>query len=1134
MLTSDNTLLHDMQTEAQELELQIQADNTMIAGLQSDIDSWESLISLHRQARRTLEEWQRGMLSQCEQALVATHLEAWSECYHGLDFSILVEQMSSLTGSEREKLCRIEALGKSDLATFAETMERDWLKPDDQQQYPHNFPFAIQLDDDALAKEALKRLPLTKATPEPCSTYAGDQLFVMLGSPDVDSVAGTYSETCRRLVSGLMAYGPLMPAYSIRADEMKEELRSTLDGYERRCADLAKENIGECRSKLELCQFRLTTLSNRLDAIRHDITARMDSEAQADPITRLPEHADDYGPIIEHIAEAAERRYILRELTCERSGSLYTATWQDADTPASNNLYAPGPDESGAWSTELRNASVNALLLRTVLAFPIGMVHIAVIDLQMTGFFSLLLNRFDASLAENIINPTALTQLIERLEQQVAYAAAITSNVLHYNPHHEELLTPYQLVVICGCQRQMLDNRNIATRLLQLMEVGHRYGIHFIALDDLCTDTQLAPLFSPYTDLAPHTFPQPYIDYINAGVHKARTHSTLQPTWQSGQAFATKPQPVDDAIAIPYGEYGMKQEAVCMFDDATPQAILIGQTGSGKSYFMHTLLLNAMLRYSASCLELYLMDFKLGAPELARYRDYPHVSHLMADGSDRKVVYEVLRGLYERMSRRGKLIAERGCRGIRDYNASLAPGEAPMRRILLVVDECHNLFQADAMERQLQERITAVMERIAAEGRSQGVHFLLGTQTLANTQIPQNVINNISNRFLMQCSDIDAERLVDHGAQKVQTLTQGMVYSRQADKVARIYDYAPYAQAAREAICANNERPADAHTFFFSGKLTYPYAPNEELMRQSRHATVQIGKGVAVAQTDVTVRLKRDLGQNILITGINEQMQAERVLTAVVRSFHDCCMLRNKPFTITLIDNLDDDDDLYNQRTPILDMLEARYDVHIVSGRARKTAIERIADEVRHGDTGHTQLLAILGKERMRRLLSESIGATPTAQTPTPAKGFGYARFAPKPATDASDMPFRLVGTAATADTQPHMPQPATTRHTTTQTVDDALRDILLHGPEAGIFTVMQAARPASVMLDEHATRQALQQLFCHIVMLQMPDRDAASRLPLPTDISLERLPADNDRLRAYYYNDERGTAELFIPYTTD
>ena len=97
-------------------------------------------------------------------------------------------------------------------------------------------------------------------------------------------------------------------------------------------------------------------------------------------------------------------------------------------------------------------------------------------------------------------------------------------------------------------------------------------------------------------------------------------------------------------------------------------ALILGESGSGKSVFLHNVISGAMLKYAPEELELYLLDFKLGGVEFNRYKGEKHVHAMLVDNSDPQITLEILRELRERMEERGKLLRTAGVNNIKEYN----------------------------------------------------------------------------------------------------------------------------------------------------------------------------------------------------------------------------------------------------------------------------------------------------------------------------------------------------------------------------------------------------------------------------------------------------------------------------------
>jgi DNA segregation ATPase FtsK/SpoIIIE-like protein len=90
-----------------------------------------------------------------------------------------------------------------------------------------------------------------------------------------------------------------------------------------------------------------------------------------------------------------------------------------------------------------------------------------------------------------------------------------------------------------------------------------------------------------------------------------------------------------------------------------------------------------------------------------------------------------------------------------------------MPQILFVADECHAMFNSSmSNNHKLFREMSEVIVRVAKEGRNQGVHLILATQTLAQTDISSEIINNISDRYLLKCASADSEKMIPNSSGK--------------------------------------------------------------------------------------------------------------------------------------------------------------------------------------------------------------------------------------------------------------------------------------------------------------------------------------------------------------------------------
>ncbi|MDR0432727.1 MAG: hypothetical protein LBH48_05400 [Bifidobacteriaceae bacterium] len=178
-----------------------------------------------------------------------------------------------------------------------------------------------------------------------------------------------------------------------------------------------------------------------------------------------------------------------------------------------------------------------------------------------------------------------------------------------------------------------------------------------------------------------------------------------------------------------------------------PHLLVAGATGSGKSEFLRGLMLATALSVSPDELVIIGIDHKGGAT-FADLQALPHLAGMVTDldtgETDRAVV-----ALAAELTRRERLLAERGLEAIID----LPPEQRPPR-ILVVVDEFRNLVESlpDAMSR---------LERLAAQGRSLGMHLVLATQRPAGA-VSSHLRANLAFRVCFRvATDTDSIDLID-------------------------------------------------------------------------------------------------------------------------------------------------------------------------------------------------------------------------------------------------------------------------------------------------------------------------------------------------------------------------------------
>ncbi len=147
--------------------------------------------------------------------------------------------------------------------------------------------------------------------------------------------------------------------------------------------------------------------------------------------------------------------------------------------------------------------------------------------------------------------------------------------------------------------------------------------------------------------------------------------------------------------------------------DAGPHALVAGTTGAGKSELLTTWVLGLAVAHAPRDVQVLLVDYKGGAT-FGALADLPHVVDVLTD-LDTGTTARALASLRAELARRERVLAQAGARSLAELTTDRLP------RLLVIVDEFRTL--ADSHPELLDSLV-----RLAAQGRSLGIHLVLATQ----------------------------------------------------------------------------------------------------------------------------------------------------------------------------------------------------------------------------------------------------------------------------------------------------------------------------------------------------------------------------------------------------------------------
>lgn len=256
------------------------------------------------------------------------------------------------------------------------------------------------------------------------------------------------------------------------------------------------------------------------------------------------------------------------------------------------------------------------------------------------------------------------------------------------------------------------------------------------------------------------------IEVPNRKAADVRLHGVL-----TSKQWKTNNEPLAFAIGK-----DISGEAVVGELNKMPHLLIAGQTGSGKSVMINTLLTSLLYRNSPSDMKLILVDPK--QVEMAPYEDIPHLLTPVITEPDKTI--SALKWAVNEMERRYKLLAEEKIRDIKSYNQKIQSGnkklsvpdedgnehqvdDGAMPYIVIVIDELADLMMVAARD------VEALIVRLAQKARAVGIHLVLATQRPSVDVITGLIKANIPARIAFTvASQIDSRTILDQaGAEKL-------------------------------------------------------------------------------------------------------------------------------------------------------------------------------------------------------------------------------------------------------------------------------------------------------------------------------------------------------------------------------
>ena len=386
-----------------------------------------------------------------------------------------------------------------------------------------------------------------------------------------------------------------------------------------------------------------------------------------------------------------------------------------------------------------------------------------------------------------------------------------------------------------------------------------------------------------------------------------------------------------EGLMIPFAFDGNGDLIDLEIGDATPHALLSGSTGSGKSVTLHTIINQAMINYHPDDVEIWAIDYK--AVEFGYYvnKRTPHITVIGQDNSE-DFSLGLIDLVKEEYDRRKSLFVSHNCKDFKAYRKMF--GRRSLSRILIVVDEFHNLTQAIS-NYMGEKNYKTILENLLSEMRAMGMSFLFCSQTIAAglNGLTEKGRNQIGCRLSMKHEDIleiketlslSSSSGVDF--ESIKYLRRGeLIYKKISNKAgaepyslervnvlfAEPYrdfiidkvnseieeDYVP----REEIICKNSER------YCVTEKRHHPISEftRTGVLEEKELLTVYPGAPTSLSDS-FSFELNEEAGNNILLVGENDSMRESIVISSILGMLID-------PQN-TVVASILDDGDVDNQR----------------------------------------------------------------------------------------------------------------------------------------------------------------------------------------------------------------------------
>lgn len=591
-----------------------------------------------------------------------------------------------------------------------------------------------------------------------------------------------------------------------------------------------------------------------------------------------------------------------------------------------------------------------SIILRLLLSTRMNLVKVSIVDMDFGTSFPIV-SSINNSMFKNqmVYRQDDVTQMIAGLAKEISEANRVFSgrypDIDAYNASAGEMAQPYHFVFIDdfpnGFTPQAIDD------LLRLIDngnaarVGIKIFINYSTKNPTPRDFDIQRFKKPCSWINkgadgkisfenwPQNFPPnviptidldlpenvgDYVDFINGMKQKEVVYSLdgwiedlkkKDLVWTGDTSYGIK-VPIGYVTPTKQFDFYLANDKDSACQDYF--ALVAGGPGSGKTVFLHNIIVNAAMKYSPEDFVLYLVDFSPEGASFRIYRNLPHVRSLLLSNNKEYVLrmlediemQTILRARwYERLSEdTNKIVDKLSTYRELAHERNLAGERYPkIPRVLLIMDELQGLLKTD----EYSPTVTKIKEKLdngIKQWRKFGINAILCTQTFAGVDFG-SAKELASCRFALKLPEQDsvavirnkaAASLYGKGQVIMNNTNDGRMdmnvsfqsafsehYSDVVNYLDKLY-HQRYNQRHVPFICQSGTKANVG-----DNQLLISHIENDNFDVNSSECSVFIGKPDLLRAEHTRIRYRRQLHSNTIIIGEDFKTLVYNVMIQLVQ-----------------------------------------------------------------------------------------------------------------------------------------------------------------------------------------------------------------------------------------------------------